>query len=131
MPIWWLVKSESVKKRKCLTKIFFSDNVEWSSKNLWKMMSSDVKANIKQWEIRDPVAYITNFCERYLQNLKYYVKRGCIFYFRLVGIPSIFILSVKIRRSGGGFYLNKQNPYVWRKLFVSGPLSFLNFLSWC
>ena len=39
---------ESVKKGKCVTKIFFSDNVEWSSKNLRKMMSSDVKANIKQ-----------------------------------------------------------------------------------
>ena len=26
-----------------MTKIVFSDNVEWSSKNLWKMMSADVK----------------------------------------------------------------------------------------
>ena len=26
---------------------FFSDNVEWSSKNLWKMISADVKANGK------------------------------------------------------------------------------------
>ena len=36
----------SVKKGKFKTKIFFSDNaVEWSSKNLWKMISADVKAN--------------------------------------------------------------------------------------
>ena len=26
-------------------KFFFSDNVEWSSKNVWKMTSADVKAN--------------------------------------------------------------------------------------
>ena len=28
-----------------MTKIFFSDNVEYSSKNLWKIISADVKAN--------------------------------------------------------------------------------------
>ena len=37
--------SEFVEKGKFVTKIFFSDNVEWSSKNLWKMISADVKAN--------------------------------------------------------------------------------------
>ena len=26
-------------------KIFFPDNVEWSSKNLWKIIPADVKAN--------------------------------------------------------------------------------------
>ena len=25
------------------------DNVEWSSKKLWKMISAEVKANVKQW----------------------------------------------------------------------------------
>ena len=35
---------KSVKKGKFVTKIFLSD-VEWSSKNLWKMISADVKAN--------------------------------------------------------------------------------------
>ena len=34
--------SESVKKAKFMTKIYLSDNVEWSSKNLWKMTSADV-----------------------------------------------------------------------------------------
>ena len=53
--------SESVKKWKIETKIFFSDNVEWSSKNLWKMMSADVKANIKQQEIKDLVAVNLTF----------------------------------------------------------------------
>ena len=28
-----------------MAKIFFSDNVEYSSKNLWKIISADVKAN--------------------------------------------------------------------------------------
>ena len=37
--------SEPVEKGKLVPKIFFSDNVEWSSKNLWKMISADVKAN--------------------------------------------------------------------------------------
>ena len=36
---------ESVKKGKFVMKIFFSDIVEWSSKNLWKMTPADVKAN--------------------------------------------------------------------------------------
>ena len=35
--------SESVKKGKLVEKIFFSDNVQWSSKNMWKTMSADVK----------------------------------------------------------------------------------------
>ena len=48
--------SESVKKGKFATKNLFSDNIEWSSKNLWKMISADVKANIKQLDIKDLVA---------------------------------------------------------------------------
>ena len=43
--------SESVKKETFVMKIFFSDNVEWSSENLWIMISADVKANKnnKKW----------------------------------------------------------------------------------
>ena len=37
--------SESVKKAKFVTKIFFSDNVECSSKYLLKMIFADVKSN--------------------------------------------------------------------------------------
>ena len=40
----WGGVSESVKKWKFVTESLFSDNVEWSSKNLWKMISTDVKA---------------------------------------------------------------------------------------
>ena len=36
--------SESIKKGKFVMKIFFSYNVEWSSKNLWKTISVNVKA---------------------------------------------------------------------------------------
>ena len=39
-PGGWVL-SESVKKGKFVTKMFFSDNVEWSSKNLLKI-SADV-----------------------------------------------------------------------------------------
>ena len=59
--------SESVKKGESMTKIFFSDNVEWSSKNLWKMMSADVKANIKQQEVKDLLGYLT---KKYLQKFE-------------------------------------------------------------
>ena len=44
--IFRLIKmNESVKKGKFMKKIFFSDNVEWSSKNFWKMIPANVKAN--------------------------------------------------------------------------------------
>ena len=44
--------SKSVKKRKICDKNIFLDNVEWSSKNLWKMISPDVKTNLEQKEIK-------------------------------------------------------------------------------
>ena len=51
-------------KKGNLWQIFLEDNVEWSSKNLWKMMSADVKASIKQQEIKDLVAHLTNVYTR-------------------------------------------------------------------
>ena len=46
-------------KKAAKTKIrdenLFSDNVEWSSKKLWKMRSADIKANVKQLEIKELV----------------------------------------------------------------------------
>ena len=35
--------SEFVKKRRFVPKIYSSDNVEWSSKSFWKMISAGVK----------------------------------------------------------------------------------------
>ena len=58
--------SESAKKEKFVTKIFLSDNDKWSSNNLWKIMPDDVKVNIKQQEIKDLVAYLTNINKSYL-----------------------------------------------------------------
>ena len=58
--------SESVKKEKLVT-IFFSDNVEWSSKTLWKNISSDVKANLKQ-DIKHIEADLRNIYKKYLEN---------------------------------------------------------------
>ena len=39
--------SESIEKGKIVMKISFSDNVESSSEKLWKMISADVKTNVK------------------------------------------------------------------------------------
>ena len=69
------------------------------------MMSADVKANIKQQEIKDLVVYLT---KKYLQNLKYNIKRGCIFHSVLVGIPFVLILSIK-NREAERVLLNGQN----------------------
>ena len=57
---------ESFKKEKFVT-IFFSDNVEWSSKTLWKNISSDVKANLKQ-DIKHIEADLRNIYKKYLEN---------------------------------------------------------------
>ena len=79
----------------------FSDNVERSSKHLWKMVSADVKANVKQNEIKELLVYLTNFYKRYLQNLKCSVKSACIFHLILVGIASSLIFSIKNSGDGG------------------------------
>ena len=63
-----------------------------------------IKANVKQYDIKELVAvYIfINFNKKYLQNLKYNVKRACIFHLILLGIPSSLIFSVK--SSGSAVY---------------------------
>ena len=40
------------------------------------MMAADIKANIKQQEIKYLEAYLT---QKYLQNLKYNIKGGVLF----------------------------------------------------
>ena len=67
---------------------------EWSSRNLWKMMSADVKATIKQ-QIKDLVAYFT---KKYLQNLKYNIKSGCIGWYSIR-------LGIERYEWGSGFFL--------------------------
>ena len=72
------------------------------------MVSADVKSNIKQ-EMKDLVAASYKFCKKYLQNLKWNVKRACIFHLIMLGIPSILILSVKKKGMGEGGLLNEKN----------------------
>ena len=106
-----------------MTKIFFfSDNVEWSSKNLWKMVSSDVKANKNNKKSKILWLLLTNFCKKYLQNLRYNVKSACIFiWFWLIFYP-LWYCPLKIGGMGRGFF-NGQNQLTLQKLFVD--LSFL------
>ena len=72
-------------------------------------MSADVKTSIKQQEIKDLVAHLTNFYiyKNYLQNLKYNVNSRRIFHLIFIGILSILILSVK-DGGWGGFYLTEK-----------------------
>ena len=72
---------------------------------MWKVMSADGKANIKQQKIKDLVVYLKR---KYLQNLKSNIKRGRIFHLILVCNPFVLILSVK-NRVLGGVLLNGQN----------------------
>ena len=60
------VSVNSLEKESLRQKIFFSDNDEWSSNNLWKIMSADVKDNIKQQEIKNLAAYLKNVYKSYL-----------------------------------------------------------------
>ena len=56
--------------------------------------------------------YLTNFYKTYFQNLKYNVKRTCIFHLILVGILSILIMFVKKKKSvKKDFY---WQSFIWR-----------------
>ena len=50
-------------------KNFFSDNVEKSSKYSWKMMSADVKTNLKQ-EMKDLMLVLQIFMESTFKKLE-------------------------------------------------------------
>ena len=95
--------SESIKNRKIRDENCLSDNVTWKSKNLWKMIPADVKAKVKQKEIKKLVAMSYEFLQKAsYQNLKYnVVKAVCIFYLILVSITFSLTLSVKNREVGG------------------------------
>ena len=56
---------------------------------------------------------------KYLQNLKYSVKKVCIFYLILVGILSSLRLSVKNRVGG---LVNGQNPLSVTKVIFKSDL---------
>ena len=55
--------SESIEKGKIVMKISFSDNVESSSEKLWKMISADVKIDVKTRNERTMVTVSYKFLE--------------------------------------------------------------------
>ena len=106
--------SGSVKEGKFMTKIFLADNVEWTEVikicEKWCMLN-DVKTSIKQQEIKDLVAHLTNFYTRITFKTwsTMYINSGFTFHSVLVGILSISILSVKnIGQGCSGFCLMKK-----------------------
>ena len=103
---FWLLKGQGFWvnswKKENLREKYFSDNVESSSKVLWKVIPADIK---NWWKTRNNgtgncILYL--FTEVPSQNLKYNVKQACIFNLIMVGIPSSLILYVMKRRGGGG-----------------------------
>ena len=52
-------------KKENLRRKSFSDNVEWSSKKLWKMIFTDIKTDVKQ-EVKELVAVSYNFSQNYI-----------------------------------------------------------------
>ena len=114
---------ESVKKGKIVMKIL--DIVEWS---LWKMMSANVKATMKQQEIKDlaTVSYI--FFKKYPQNLKYNIKEGVFFIWFSLAFHLFhswyFPLTTGVGGAGlgvGRVFLNEKNLLSVQKLFVDSP----------
>ena len=60
-------------KRKICDENIFPVNVEWSAKNLWKMISADEISRTKRYSDG------TDVYKKYLQNLKYNVKGYAFF----------------------------------------------------
>ena len=83
-----------------------SDIFERSSKNLWKMIPADVKANKPKRNKRSGGCNLKMFY--YLQNLKNNVRKVCIFHLILLDILSILILSVRNKGRGEGFCLTDK-----------------------
>ena len=73
------------------------------------MIPADVKANKNKMNFYIWWLHLTNFYKKYLENLKYNVKKVCSLHLIFVGILSILILSVKNRDGGGrgGFLKDK------------------------
>ena len=89
--------NKSVKKGNIVTIFFFfSDDLERSFQKLCKMISADVKSNVKQCDkYNNWWLYLIRFCKKYLQNVNYIVKKLYSFNLILLCISSSLILSVK------------------------------------
>ena len=84
---WEGFEFESV-KRKISDENLFSDNAERSSKSLWKMISADVKANVKQQKIKEIEAASYKFLWEVPTKLEMQCKKGMCFSFNF-GLHSI------------------------------------------
>ena len=60
--------------------------------------------------------YLTNFYKMYVQNLKYNIKRTCIFHLTLVCIPSFLIMSIKNGGVQREDLFDGQNPLIGMKV---------------
>ena len=84
------------------------------------MISADVKADIKQQEIKELIAIFCNFFKKVPAKLECTIKQTCIFYLILLGILPNLILYVKNRE--WGIPIRQNLLSVTQKLFVDNPL---------
>ena len=95
-------------KRKFVTKIFFTGNIEWSSKNLWKMIGICwCKKLIKTTRNKRSGGsiYLTIFYKTYLQNVKYNMKGACSYFSFDFGWYSIHFDDIVSRMMGAHGFL--------------------------
>ena len=104
-------------KKENLQRKPFSNNAEWSSKRLYKMISANIKTDVNQ-EIKEIIA--VSFHRITFSKLEIQCKTGLI----LVGI--LTSLSVKNKDGGGegwgGFQETAKICSAWQKLFVEDLL---------
>ena len=98
----WGSSSEFLKKGTFVIKICFSDMLNEVLKicEKWYLLMEKLVKTINK---RSNGCILQIIYKKYLQNLKYNVKRACVFLLIMVGILTILILSVKNRGVGGGF----------------------------
>ena len=65
-----------------------------------KNISADVKAQVKQQEIKELIAVRCNFLQEVPSKLEIQYKKGFFFHLILLGIPSSLILPFKERGWG-------------------------------
>ena len=83
------------------------------------MISADVKANVKQEIIELVAVFLEKFYKKYIQhsNLKYDVKRACIFHLILVGIQYTLIFSFSNSGSQGWWGGGERESYLADKIY--------------
>ena len=113
-PFMWIYKQGS----------FLSKNQIWISYR--KKSQCSTYRNAGYWNFRKNVKIEqSSSVSRYLQNLKYNVKRVYIFHFVLVGIPPALLLSVRNREGEGVLgLLNRQDPLSMTKVICGWSLKF-------